>query len=210
MLKKNGSWWVRDQENKLDVSYPRFHKAVMDNAHGSLLDSYINFLFIQFQFLCLAASSWSSHWANHLQIHLLSEVTIQSRNGSFEFCRNSIKQTSKRWGVWLSHMEPIYWVSSLCQFSSDDPILWNADTYCLRHLSWGLMWVLFNKCFQLFVDCGSISSTLLIFRIRIPIMGLLKPAPYCLITSRFFTPSFVDISNCFRGIMTKLELMQKK
>ena len=55
-----------------------------------------------------------------------------------------------------------------------------------------------------------ISSTFLIFTIRIHTKELLKPAPYCPITCRSFTLCPVNIVGCLRGIMTKLELMQKK
>ena len=135
------------------------------------------------------------------------------KNGSFEFHRNSIEHTSKRWALTFTEFtwNPLIELLPLANFLEMIRYCWNADTHCLRHIYDILTWVLFNKCFQMLeVNCGWTSSTLLIFKIRFSATELLKPAPYCPITSRSFYACSVDIGSCLKSILTKLEIMQKK
>ena len=79
----------------------------MDNANGRPVGSYNNLLLYNLNFgKCLGASSLSSHKANCLwlskKIHFLLQVTIWSRNGSFEVQRNNMKHLSEQQALWLS------------------------------------------------------------------------------------------------------------
>ena len=80
---------------------------------------------------------------------------------------------------------------------------WNAGTHSLSHFSDTLMWVLFNKCFQMLViNCRWLSSTLWIIKIFfIPTMELLKPVSYCLISRGPFTSFSIDIVSYLRDIL---------
>ena len=87
---------------------------------------------------------------------------------------------------------------------------WSADSHCLKHFSDTLTWVLFNNCFQILViNCVWMTSTLIIFTIRISTKEPLKPATFCSITNESFSPYSVDISSCLRSIMNELELLRK-
>ena len=67
------------------------------------------------------------------------------------------------------------------------------------------MWVLFSKSFQiLLVNCGLMSSNLLIFKIFILSLELLKPALYCLIASGLFNPCSVDIGSEIESLEIEL------
>ena len=134
---------------------------------------------------------------------LLSQVTIWSRNESFDFLRKSIERITKYRAFTEFMRNPSIEFLHFTNFREMIRYCLNyLKTLCLSHFSDTLTWVLFNKCLQIFVfNCGWTSSIILIFKIRIPTLKLLKPEPCWLITSGYFLPCYEDISACLESII---------
>ena len=96
------------------------------------------------------------------------------------------------------HVEAIYRVCSPCQFSWEDLILlkyWHPLTETFHwYLDIRFVWQVF------IIKCRWTFSPLQIFEIHIHNTKLLKPVPYCPITTGSFTPCSFDIGSFMRGI----------
>ena len=136
-------------------------------------------------------------------------MTILSRNGSFNFHRNSIERAKHWTQTFRVYVESIYWVSSLCHFSWDDLILFKYWQPLLETFFWHFD---VNFVQQVFSDIGC--------QLRMNVLCPLDlqdsyhyygtSETYCLLTSGSFTLCSVHIGSYLWGIMTKLELFKKK
>lgn len=112
-------------------------------------------------------------WAIELVVYnclkwSISQFSIRSRNGSFEFRRSSAEQSSKRRTLWLTLSSLESHLSSFFTFANFLELVgycWNAITDPLRHFFDHLKWVLFDLWFQmLIINCRCTSSTIWIFK----------------------------------------------
>ena len=131
----------------------RFQKVVMDNANSRLSpQSSVLAISVLERVWVLKPLSQSFRIVIKDPFFFLSKVIIQSRNESFKFHKNNIKQFEFH----KVYVKAIYQVSS-----GDDPILLKFWHSLPRHFSDTLAWLLFNKCFQMFViwnQCHSVKS----------------------------------------------------
>lgn len=135
----------------------------------------------QFCKVFLGPVLWWSHWAERLRnkcYDFSSQFILRSRNdhSNFEDAAANTLQSVELFNYhWIDVKQFIDFLQ-LANFLELVCYFWNADTYHLIHFANTLTLVLFDKSFQiLIVNSRWMSSTILIFKTRIPSSKFQKP-----------------------------------